>query len=348
MRAPRPGDGHPAAGRDAGPQGLLRRAGLRRRRVRSSALGDLERRRVGCWHDPDERDADHLETSGLRLPPGPVDLADIAHRRHPRLRRRQGRRQGGAGRARRPSWPTCRSGSAPAARPAGSARAAGAPGHGHLRQGRGAARTPSAWSTRRACGSPPSRRPPTRRRSTTSSGGSARRCPRAGHIGVFDRSHYEDVLIVRVRELAPPEEIERRYDAINEFEARAGRRRHHDRQVHAAHLAPTSRRSGCSRGWTTRRSTGSSTPATSTSGRGGPTTGRPTRSRWSAPTPRSRPGTSIPATRSGTATSRRPAAARDPARHGPAVAAPPTSTSRPSSARCSRTRRRSRDPDASP
>ena len=37
-------------------------------------------------------------------------------------------------------------------------------------------------------------------------------------IGIFDRSHYEDVLIARVRELAPQEEIERRYDAINEFE----------------------------------------------------------------------------------------------------------------------------------
>ncbi|WP_394289361.1 polyphosphate kinase 2 family protein [Microbacterium sp.] len=44
--------------------------------------------------------------------------------------------------------------------------------------------------------------------------------PKAGYIGVFDRSHYEDVLIGRVRELAPPEEIERRYDAINDFEKR--------------------------------------------------------------------------------------------------------------------------------
>ena len=43
--------------------------------------------------------------------------------------------------------------------------------------------------------------------------------PDAGMIGVFDRSHYEDVLIAKVRELAPPKEIERRYDAINEFEA---------------------------------------------------------------------------------------------------------------------------------
>ncbi|WP_346769402.1 PPK2 family polyphosphate kinase [Planctomonas sp. JC2975] len=42
--------------------------------------------------------------------------------------------------------------------------------------------------------------------------------PRPGIIGVFDRSHYEDVLIGRVRALASPEEIERRYAAIDEFE----------------------------------------------------------------------------------------------------------------------------------
>jgi len=47
----------------------------------------------------------------------------------------------------------------------------------------------------------------------------AREVPPAGFIGVFDRSHYEDVLIGRVRELATPEEIERRYGAINAFEA---------------------------------------------------------------------------------------------------------------------------------
>ena len=44
--------------------------------------------------------------------------------------------------------------------------------------------------------------------------------PAPGFVGVFDRSHYEDVLIARVRELAPADEIERRYGAINEFEKR--------------------------------------------------------------------------------------------------------------------------------
>jgi PPK2 family polyphosphate:nucleotide phosphotransferase len=46
-----------------------------------------------------------------------------------------------------------------------------------------------------------------------------RALPSAGQVGVFDRSHYEDVLIQRVRGMAPAEEIDRRYDAINEFEA---------------------------------------------------------------------------------------------------------------------------------
>ena len=44
--------------------------------------------------------------------------------------------------------------------------------------------------------------------------------PAAGMVGVFDRSHYEDVLIHRVHGWASPEEIKRRYIAINEFEAR--------------------------------------------------------------------------------------------------------------------------------
>ena len=42
--------------------------------------------------------------------------------------------------------------------------------------------------------------------------------PQAGHIGVFDRSHYEDVLIVRVHNLVPPDVWGARYDDINAFE----------------------------------------------------------------------------------------------------------------------------------
>ncbi len=45
-----------------------------------------------------------------------------------------------------------------------------------------------------------------------------KRVPGPGMIGIFDRSHYEDVLIARVHGLASAKEIERRYDAINAFE----------------------------------------------------------------------------------------------------------------------------------
>jgi PPK2 family polyphosphate:nucleotide phosphotransferase len=42
--------------------------------------------------------------------------------------------------------------------------------------------------------------------------------PRPGEIGIFDRSHYEDVLIARVRHLARPAEIGSRYGLVNDFE----------------------------------------------------------------------------------------------------------------------------------
>ena len=42
--------------------------------------------------------------------------------------------------------------------------------------------------------------------------------PADGQLVVFDRSHYEDVLIVRVKELVEEERWRRRYDHINDFE----------------------------------------------------------------------------------------------------------------------------------
>jgi len=42
--------------------------------------------------------------------------------------------------------------------------------------------------------------------------------PRLGEIAVFNRSHYESVLIVRVHDLVPRERWEGRYDEINAFE----------------------------------------------------------------------------------------------------------------------------------
>jgi len=43
--------------------------------------------------------------------------------------------------------------------------------------------------------------------------------PTAGYVGVFNRSHYEDVLVARVHELVGEDVWTHRYDEINEFEA---------------------------------------------------------------------------------------------------------------------------------
>jgi PPK2 family polyphosphate:nucleotide phosphotransferase len=42
--------------------------------------------------------------------------------------------------------------------------------------------------------------------------------PRRGTIGIFNRSHYEDVLVVKVKGLVSAQEIEQRYEQINQFE----------------------------------------------------------------------------------------------------------------------------------
>ena len=44
------------------------------------------------------------------------------------------------------------------------------------------------------------------------------RTPGRGYIGIFNRSHYEDVLVVRVHNLVPEEVWQKRYEQINDFE----------------------------------------------------------------------------------------------------------------------------------
>jgi len=44
------------------------------------------------------------------------------------------------------------------------------------------------------------------------------KAPSRGNIGIFNRSHYEDVLVVRVHNLVPKKEWSSRYERINDFE----------------------------------------------------------------------------------------------------------------------------------
>lgn len=48
------------------------------------------------------------------------------------------------------------------------------------------------------------------------------RCPRRGEMAFFNRSHYEDVLVVRVLELVPEKSWKRRYEHIRDFERMLG------------------------------------------------------------------------------------------------------------------------------
>ncbi len=45
------------------------------------------------------------------------------------------------------------------------------------------------------------------------------KAPEKGNISIFNRSHYEDVLVVRVHKLVPKEIWSKRYDQINHFES---------------------------------------------------------------------------------------------------------------------------------
>ena len=55
--------------------------------------------------------------------------------------------------------------------------------------------------------------------------------PRRGEIGIFNRSHYEDVLIVRVHKMVPKEVWQKRFEHIRAFEKMLTDEGHHHRQI---------------------------------------------------------------------------------------------------------------------
>lgn len=63
-----------------------------------------------------------------------------------------------------------------------------------------------------------------------------RAVPATGMIGIFNRSHYEDVLVVRVENLIPEKAWKLRYEHINHFEKDVERHWHEDSEVLSAHL----------------------------------------------------------------------------------------------------------------
>ena len=61
------------------------------------------------------------------------------------------------------------------------------------------------------------------------------RAPGRGEVVIFNRSHYEDVLVVRVHELVPKSGWSKRYALINDFEKMLDAERHEHPEVLSAH-----------------------------------------------------------------------------------------------------------------
>ena len=97
-------------------------------------------------------------------------------------------------------------------------------------------------------------------------------CPPKGYIGIFNRSHYEDVLVVKVRSLRAAEAIERRYDEINAFEKTARPTMARRSSSSCSTSRRRSRPSACASASRCRRSAGSSIPPISRTARCGTTT----------------------------------------------------------------------------
>jgi len=123
--------------------------------------------------------------------------------------------------------------------------------------------------------------------------------PGKGEVAVFNRSHYEDVLVTRVHKLVPKKVWQRRYDLINDWE----------RLLVEENGTIILKRSSCAAspsGSTTRTGSGRSAMPTTRSAPSSTTTWRPSTRRWSGPRPRMRRGSRSPVTTNGSATWRWP------------------------------------------
>ena len=216
----------------------LHRGHLVRRTAAGRQRGDARRSQPGCglgaWIAPMTANADWSRPSGSRPVPSTSPRSTPTRRPGSTGKKADGKAAllGARPDAVRPAGASLRRGQAGGSRQP----AAGPAGDGHLRQGRHAALDGRADGPARRADHLVQGADPRGARARLPVADPPKALPGPGYVGVFDRSHYEDVLIARVRELAPPEEIERRYDAINAFEAELVAERHHDREVHAPHL----------------------------------------------------------------------------------------------------------------
>ena len=104
--------------------------------------------------------------------------------------------------------------------------------------------------------------------------------PGKGEVAVFNRSHYEDVLVVRVHKLVPKPVWQARYDFINEWEKLLhDREQHDDPEILPLHLEGRAARSASRSGSTIPAGSGRSASPTTTSATIGTTISKPSRMR---------------------------------------------------------------------
>ena len=127
--------------------------------------------------------------------------------------------------------------------------------------------------------------------------------PGKGEIAIFNRSHYEDLLVTRVHKLIDKATWTTRYQRIRDFEALLRRERHHDHQVLSAHQQGGAARVASRSASTTRTAIGRSANPTTPNDCFGTTISRRSRTR-SAPPARRSPWYVIPSNTSGSAISR--------------------------------------------
>jgi len=114
--------------------------------------------------------------------------------------------------------------------------------------------------------------------------------PGKGEIAIFNRSHYEDVLITRVNGWIDAAECKRRYRQINDFERLLAETGTTILKFYL-HISKTSRKNAWKSVATPRKSNGNSSRATLRCASSGTITWRPTRRRCPPPARNMRPGT---------------------------------------------------------
>ena|SRR5262249_10285345 len=128
------------------------------------------------------------------------------------------------------------------------------------------------------------------------------RAPGKGEVVIFNRSHYEDVLVVRVHKIVPKSVWSKRYELINSFEKTLhenGTRIESSTSISARRSSSPASTSGSRTPGATGRSARPTTPSASS----GPPTSRRSRTPWSRRARSTRPGTSSLPTTSGFAIS---------------------------------------------